>query len=214
VPPGIGQTWACPVGCDLNKAYNWDPGSLVTGVPPRSVIGVEGAVWTETLVNLSAVDYMAFPRLLALAEVGWSPGARRALGSPAYNDFLRRMAPQGGRLMAAGVNFYPSTLVRWSVEAIGAQLTVGRSGLVSGQVATVAAPGLAPASVGALISWGDGTTSRAAVTGRAPGPATVNSLYVVRGRHTYAHGGLYHGTVTLTAPHRAPAKVAFTVHVT
>ena len=106
-PPGLGQTWACPVGCDLSQAYDWDPGRLVAGVTDRNVIGVEGAVWSETLVDLASVDYMTFPRLMALAEVGWSPSARRTPHSAAHASFLRRVAVQGSRLMAAGVNFYP-----------------------------------------------------------------------------------------------------------
>ena len=48
------------------------------------------AVWTETLVDLSTVDYLAFPRLIALAEVAWSPSAKRAAGSATpYADTLR-----------------------------------------------------------------------------------------------------------------------------
>ena len=210
-PPGLGQTWACPVGCDLKTAYNWNPGSFVTGVTDRNVIGVEGAVWTETLVDLSTVDYMAFPRLLALAEVGWSPSAHRASGSAADRSFLSRIARQGGRLMAAGVNFYPSTQVRWQVQATGSMLTAGTGGRVSGTVATVAAPGFAPGQISATVSWGDGHTSRTGVSGRAPTGIRLNSLYTVHGKHHYAQAGVYHGHVTIRAPHRSPVTVPFTV---
>lgn len=199
-PPGLGQTWACPVGCDLNRAYDWDPGRLVTGVTDRNVIGVEGAVWSETLVNMASVDYMTFPRLMALAEVGWSPAARRSPHSAAHASFMRRVAVQGARLMAAGVNFYPSSEVAWRLAAAGAALTAGRHGRLSGPVATVAAPGLAPGAVSATIHWGDGTATRSAVTGRPPSGTVLNSLYTVHGRHAYARPGLYHGTVTVRAP--------------
>jgi len=212
-PPGLGQTWACPVGCDLNAAYNWNPGSFVTGVTDRSVIGVEGAVWSETLVNLSTVDYMTFPRLLALAEVGWSPSARRAQGSAAYLDFLRRIAAQGARLMAAGANFYPSTEVRWRLAATGSELTASQHGKVAGPVATVAIPGIAPDMVSAAIHWGDGTTTRSGVTGRQPAGTLINSLYTVPGQHTYRDPGLYHGTVTVRASRRSPVTVKFTIRV-
>jgi hexosaminidase len=168
-------------------------------------------VWTETLVDLSTVDYMAFPRLLALAELGWSPSARRADGSPADRSFLSRIAEQGGRLMAAGVNFYPSTQVRWQVQATGSTLA-GTRGRVSGTVATVAAPGFAPGSIAATVSWGDGHTSRPGVAGRAPTGIRVNSLYTVHGEHHYAHPGVYHGHVTVRArtgprsPCRSPSS--------
>jgi hexosaminidase len=208
-PPGLGQTWACPVGCDVEAAYNWNPGSFVTGVTDRNVIGVEGAVWTETLVNLSTVDYMAFPRLLALAEVGWSPSARRASGSAADRSFLSRIAAQGGRLMAAGVNFYPSTQVRWQVQATGSTLTAAH-GRVTGTVATVAAPGFAPGRISATISWGDGHTSRSGVSGRAPTGIALNSLYTVHAGRSYARPGVYYGHVTVRAAHRPPVTVPFT----
>jgi hexosaminidase len=211
VPPGLGQTWACPAGCDLGSAYDWNPGALVTGVTDRSVIGVEGAVWTETLVNLGTVEYMTFPRLIALAEVGWSPSARRSPGSPAYRDFTRRIAAQGGRLMAAGVNFYPSAEVRWQIDVTGAALTASRRGRVSGALATVAAPGLAPGAVSASIRWGDGTAARSRGTGRPSSATMLNSLYTVPGQHRYARPGRYHGTVTVRAPHRSPVTVGFTV---
>src|SRR5206468_1660459 len=51
VPPTIGQNWACPRGCDVNRFYNWNPGGYVTGVTDHNVIGVEGAMWGETVVN-------------------------------------------------------------------------------------------------------------------------------------------------------------------
>jgi hexosaminidase len=210
-PPGLGQTWACPVGCDLNQAYDWDPGRLVAGVTDRNVIGVEGAVWSETLVDLASVDYMTFPRLMALAEVGWSPSARRAVHSAAHASFLRRVAAQGARLMAAGVNFYPSTEVAWRLAAVGAALTAGRHGRLAGPVATVAAPGLAPGAISATIHWGDGTATRSGVTGRPPSGTMLNSMYTVHGQHKYARPGLYHGTVTVRAPHNSPVTVPFTV---
>jgi hypothetical protein len=90
------------------RFYNWDPGSYVTGVTDANVIGVEGAMWGETVVDMSDVDYMVFPRLPTLAEIGWSPKAdRTSLRSPAYTDFFGRLAARGPRLMAAGVNFCP-----------------------------------------------------------------------------------------------------------
>lgn len=57
--------------------YKWDPGGYVPGVSAESVIGVGDAMWGETVVTFSDVDYMVFPRLTALAELGWSPKADR-----------------------------------------------------------------------------------------------------------------------------------------
>ena len=37
------------------------------------MLGVEAALWTETTETRADIDSMIFPRLLATAEVGWSP---------------------------------------------------------------------------------------------------------------------------------------------
>jgi hexosaminidase len=110
-PPDLGLTWACNNGCDVDQFYNWDPGSYVTGVTDQNVIGVEGAMWGETVRNLSEVQYMVFPRLIALSEVGWTPQAARD-----YAGFLPRLAAQGPRLTLAGTNFYPTPEVPWELD--------------------------------------------------------------------------------------------------
>jgi hexosaminidase len=212
VPPTLGQTWACTKGCDVDQFYNWDPGSYVTGVTDASVLGVEGAMWGETVTKLSDVDYMVFPRLPALAEIGWSPKASRtSVRSPAYQDFIGRLAAQGARLMAAGVNFYPSTEVPWDLSVAAPDLTASSGDQVSGTVATLAAPGYSPGSVTATVTWGDGTSSAGTVTGTAPTATTDDSLYAVGGVHTYAVPGTYQATVTVSAQGAATVTAHFTV---
>ena len=213
VPPTLGLTWACTKGCDVDQFYNWDPGSYVTGVTDANVIGVEGAMWGETVINLSNVDYMVFPRLPALAEISWSPKAdRTSVRSPAYRDFISRLAVQGARLMAGGVNFYPSTEVPWSLALAAPDLTASSQDKVSGTVATLAAPGYAPSAVAATINWGDGSSAAGTVTGTAPTATTVNSLYAIGGTHTYAAPGVYHATVTVSASGAASVTAHFTVN--
>jgi hexosaminidase len=219
VPASLGMNWACPAGCDVSSAYNWDPGSLVTGVTDKNVIGVEGDMWSETVPTMSDVDYMVFPRLLALAEVAWSPSVQRTATSPAYRDFLGRLATQGARLQAAGVNFYPSTEVNWQLTAEGATLRATANGQVDGTVATLSAPGFPTSDltmcdptlgIGCTINWGDGATSTGDVTGTNATDTQVNSLYTISGEHAYAHPGTYHGTVTLNAGNAAPVTANFT----
>ena len=65
-------------------------------------------MWGETVRNLSEVQYMVFPRLIALSEVGWTPQAARD-----YDGFLPRLAAQGPRMTLAGTNFYPTPEVPW-----------------------------------------------------------------------------------------------------
>jgi hexosaminidase len=215
VPPTLGQNWACAKGCDVDQFYNWDPGSYVTGVTDRNVIGVEGALWTETVVNLSEADYMVYPRLPALAEVAWSPKADRAsTSSPAYQDFLGRLAAQGGRFLAAGQNFYPSTEVPWRLDLSARDGLAASRGGFSGTVATLAAPGRAATAITATIAWGDGTSSAATVSGPAATSTSVNGLYSVAGSHRYAHPGEHHATLTVSASGTATVSVHLTVHST
>ena len=197
VPPTLGLHWACNTGCDVDQFYNWDPGTYVAGVTDQNVMGVEGAMWGETVVNLSNVDYMVFPRLIALAEVGWTPQAERTSG---YSDFLTRLAPQGARLTLAGTNFYPTPEVAWQLDVTAAAQIPVINGQVSGAVASLSAPGIAASNITASINWGDSTTSAGTVDGTAATSATVNGLYTVSGAHTYRHPGTFHVTITATAP--------------
>jgi hexosaminidase len=113
VPANPGLTWACNSGCDVDQFYNWDPDSYVSGVPAGTVIGVEGAMWGETVRTLSEVELMVFPRVAAIAELGWSPAEVRTATSPAYQDFLVRLGAQGPRWEASHTRFYRSPEVPW-----------------------------------------------------------------------------------------------------
>lgn len=64
------------------------------------ILGVQGQLWTEYIPNMKQVEYMAFPRACALAEVAWLPS-----GNKDYADFLARIKVQELRFDAAGVNF-------------------------------------------------------------------------------------------------------------
>ena len=102
----LGQTWA---GLDdVDTAYGWDPGTYVPGVPESSVLGVEAPLWTETIVTSADIDYMAFPRLPAIAELGWSPW--RTHNQAAFDARLGTLGP---RWKIMGINYYHSAQVSW-----------------------------------------------------------------------------------------------------
>lgn len=102
----LGLRWAGLIG--IRDAYDWEPATLLPGVTERSLLGVEAPIWAETLDKRSDYEYMAFPRLLAVAEVGWSAPARRS-----WDDFRLRLAEHGPRLQAMGVNFHRADGVPW-----------------------------------------------------------------------------------------------------
>lgn len=101
----LGLRWAGLI--EVRDAYDWDPATQIDGVPERAVLGVEAPLWSETLVRPEDWEFMAFPRLAATAEVGWSGPARDFAG------FQQRLGAHGPRLAALGVNFYRSPQVPW-----------------------------------------------------------------------------------------------------
>ncbi len=104
----IGLHWAGYV--EVDKAYNWNPATLVEGVARENIVGVEAPLWTETVENIEHIEYLVFPRLIGLAEIGWSAPASRD-----FNDYRVRLAKHGQRLANQGINFYQSPLIDWQL---------------------------------------------------------------------------------------------------
>ncbi|MEW9554958.1 beta-N-acetylhexosaminidase [Nonomuraea sp. NPDC050783] len=102
----LGLTWAGLI--EVQDAYGWDPGSFLTGLPADRVLGVEAPLWSETIRTSADIEFMAFPRLPALAELGWSPQSTHD-----WTSFGERLGAQGPRWRVMGVNYYRSTQVAW-----------------------------------------------------------------------------------------------------
>jgi len=85
----------------LAKVHAFDPFDGVDEAHRQHIIGVQGQLWTEYLPTPGHVEYQAFPRACALAEVAWS-----GVGQP---DFADRLAVHLRRLDALGVNYRPPT---------------------------------------------------------------------------------------------------------
>jgi hexosaminidase len=105
----LGLAWAGMV--TLRRAYEWDPAAQIPGVGESSILGVEGPLWAETLLTRADYEYMAFPRLAALAEVGWTPSTLIN-----WESFRRRIGEEGERLQALGVNFARVPGVDWHAK--------------------------------------------------------------------------------------------------
>lgn len=102
----LGQAWAGTV--NLNTAYDWDPGTYLPGIDASAVLGVEACLWTETIRSSSDVEFMAFPRLPAVAELGWSPRATHDVSA-----FDARIGAQGPRWKIMGIDYYRTPEVAW-----------------------------------------------------------------------------------------------------
>ena len=83
----------------LEKTYSFDPAS--EGLSPEQaahILGVQANMWTHLARTDDDLDAQVFPRLAALAEVGWSPRAARD-----WRDFSERMEAHYERLDRLGV---------------------------------------------------------------------------------------------------------------
>ena len=94
----LGLEWAGRTS--VRKAYDWDPADVVEGIAERDVLGVEAPLWSETISTRAGLDWLAFPRLLGVAEAGWSPAGRT------WREYRTRLAGHGPRLTALGVGFH------------------------------------------------------------------------------------------------------------
>lgn len=84
------------------KVYSYHPvPSELTPEEVRYILGAQANVWAEYILTTSHVEYMIFPRLLALSEVVWSP---RELRDP--EDFKRRVEKHISLLRQKGVNVF------------------------------------------------------------------------------------------------------------
>lgn len=92
-PPGRGAIRS------LADVYAFDP--VLPAIPParrRHILGLQGQLWTEHVRTEDRAEWMAFPRALAIAEVGWSPSATRD-----FAGFAARLTPQLNRLATLGL---------------------------------------------------------------------------------------------------------------
>jgi hexosaminidase len=87
----------------LETVYAFDP--VPAELEPqyaKHILGAQAQVWTEYMATPKQVEYMAYPRISALAEAVWTPKDRKD-----YGNYLGRLEPHLGRLQALDVNFRP-----------------------------------------------------------------------------------------------------------
>ncbi|NFA42436.1 beta-N-acetylhexosaminidase [Clostridium botulinum] len=96
-----GLTWAGYI--PVETAYKWDPTDYA---PKELVLGIEAPLWTETISDTKAMDYMIYPRLLGYAEIGWTPKENRD-----WNQYKNRLKKQGERMKNQGINYYKDSSI-------------------------------------------------------------------------------------------------------
>jgi hexosaminidase len=74
-------------GLRMKTTYGFDP--VPAGVDPTLVLGNQANQWTEQLQNMRNVQYMTWPRSLAVAETSWSPNEKKD-----WNHFAKKVEKQ------------------------------------------------------------------------------------------------------------------------
>jgi hexosaminidase len=86
----LDQVYRFPAGVKVLKQGDW-----------QHIRGIQACLWTETTITQARRDFMAFPRLLALAEAAWTPANRKD-----YASFQNRLKPHIPELQARGLHPY------------------------------------------------------------------------------------------------------------
>ncbi len=80
-------------------AYNPTPQALLEN-ESKYIMGAQGNVWTEYIIDFAKVQYMSMPRMAALSEVLWTLPEKKN-----YKDFLMRLKIHSKTLDKMGVNY-------------------------------------------------------------------------------------------------------------
>ena len=99
----FGLRWAGYIPVDT--AYNWTPESFFD---LKHIKGVEAPLWGETIRTIEELEYLAFPRIIGYAELGWTIQENRD-----WEDYKKRLIQQVPFLERNHVNFYRSLVVDW-----------------------------------------------------------------------------------------------------
>lgn len=81
----LGLTWACAEGLPTRQAYEWDPYEVFPLPLQEHITGIEACLWSETVRGPQDAAFLIFPRLMAIAEVAWTPQGLRQ-----WEDFCKR----------------------------------------------------------------------------------------------------------------------------
>ncbi|PTN06286.1 family 20 glycosylhydrolase [Mangrovibacterium marinum] len=86
----------------LEESYSYNPvPKELEGEQAKYILGTQGNVWSEYMYTPEMFEYRIYPRIIALAEVGWTQVENKN-----FDDFLKRMDPQFVRLDYHGINYH------------------------------------------------------------------------------------------------------------
>jgi hexosaminidase len=114
----------------LNRVYAFNPTPAdLPATQQKHIIGVEAPLWTEHMETSRNVEYMLFPRMFALAEVGWTPLNRKD-----YTDFSENRLPKHlSALDKAGIVYrVPAPIGQKDTTVWGKEFTLNLKAPVEG----------------------------------------------------------------------------------
>ena len=85
----------------LQKVYSYDPREGLNKEQAQLIYGIQGNLWVEYIPTEEMVEYMIYPRILAIAEIGWRNPAGRD-----YDEFRQRAITAVNKLRAKGYNAF------------------------------------------------------------------------------------------------------------
>lgn len=88
-------------GLRMKKTYSFEP--VPEGVEEKYILGNQGNLWSEQLQNIRNVEYMAWPRLMAISEVAWSPKSNKD-----WNKFSDKVEAQFAILDTLNIKYAKS----------------------------------------------------------------------------------------------------------
>lgn len=112
----------------LSKCYKFEP--VPDGVDPKYILGGQASTWTERIPNYRHLEYMTWPRAMAIAEVLWSPKTTRG-----WNNFVHRVEQHFKYLDADTVKYSRSmfdpiiTAVKGDDDSMKIEITTEMPGL-------------------------------------------------------------------------------------
>ncbi len=111
----------------LEKVYGYDPAAGLSEAEKSHIKGIQGNVWAEYIPTQEHREYMLYPRILAIAEIGWNGTEVKD-----YDEFYGRALVETERLRAEGVNAFdlrneigerPESKIPAGHKAVGAKVT-------------------------------------------------------------------------------------------
>ncbi len=82
----LGLTWAGTIS--IEKSYNWKPSKILEASFEDQIMGIESPLWSETVTTIKDIEYMAFPRIIVHASLGWEKN--NVMDTSLYVDKLNK----------------------------------------------------------------------------------------------------------------------------